>query len=317
MSTEGTVVSSIPTTPSPITMITFPSSLKLTSTNYLSWKTQIEAFLQGLDLYKFIDGSHLAPLPTKNADGTTTPHATYTAWYRQDRLLYGALVGSLSAPIVSLITNANSSFEAWKILSNTYASPSRGHIKQLQHRLKHTTKTANQNITDYMQSIKVIVDELSILGKTMDTEDVTDIILTGLDQKQYKPVIEAIHARDNPIHFHELHEKLINHELSIAQQSTQSPIIHQPITAFPAHTRNHSKPWNNRSPNPYPDKTAIAYLFQALTEDRVLQVANCKSAKEVWDALKIRHVGVDMVQKARLQTLKNKTEIEDDEGEKH
>lgn len=57
------------------------------------------------------------------------------------------------------------------------------------------------------------------------------------------------------------------------------------------------------------DKTALAYLFQSLPEDQVLQVANCKSAKEVWDALKTRNIGVDRVQKAKLQTLKSEFEI--------
>ncbi|KAL8247888.1 hypothetical protein R6Q59_009104 [Mikania micrantha] len=57
------------------------------------------------------------------------------------------------------------------------------------------------------------------------------------------------------------------------------------------------------------DMAATAYLFQALPEEMVLQVASCKSAKEIWDALKTRHVGVDRVQKARLQTLKTEFEM--------
>ena len=57
------------------------------------------------------------------------------------------------------------------------------------------------------------------------------------------------------------------------------------------------------------NKAAMAYLFQALPEDLVLQVASCKTAKEVWDALKTRYVGDDRVQKARLQTLKSEFEM--------
>ncbi|KAK1422289.1 hypothetical protein QVD17_25292 [Tagetes erecta] len=57
------------------------------------------------------------------------------------------------------------------------------------------------------------------------------------------------------------------------------------------------------------NKVATAYLFQSLTEDLMMQVASCKTAKEVWDALKIRHVGVDRVQKARIQTLMKDFEL--------
>ncbi|KAD3337068.1 hypothetical protein E3N88_32588 [Mikania micrantha] len=43
------------------------------------------------------------------------------------------------------------------------------------------------------------------------------------------------------------------------------------------------------------DKAAPAYLFQAFPEELIIQVASSKSAKEVWDTLKIRHVGIDQV----------------------
>ena len=50
----------------------------------------------------------------------------------------------------------------------------------------------------------------------MDNEDIVDTILDGLDQSQYKPKLDAIYARDTLISFNKLHEKLINHELSLA-----------------------------------------------------------------------------------------------------
>lgn len=158
-----------------------------------------------MDLYKFIDGTHPAPTPTKTSDGTTTHNPDFPAWFRQDKLLYGALIGTLEPTIATLITNAPTTLEAWKILSNTYASTSRGHLNQLRYRLKNCSKSNDQSVTEYMQSIKTLVDELAILDKKMDTEDVTDIVLNGLDQQQYKPIIDAIHARDTPISFHELH----------------------------------------------------------------------------------------------------------------
>nr|GEV81147.1 ribonuclease H-like domain, reverse transcriptase, RNA-dependent DNA polymerase [Tanacetum cinerariifolium] len=52
------------------------------------------------------------------------------------------------------------------------------------------------------------------------------------------------------------------------------------------------------------DKTAISFIFQALPEDQILQVAKHKSARTVWDALKTRHVGENRVQQAKQQTLK-------------
>nr|GEY70646.1 zinc finger, CCHC-type [Tanacetum cinerariifolium] len=53
------------------------------------------------------------------------------------------------------------------------------------------------------------------------------------------------------------------------------------------------------------DKTAIAFLYQALPKEKLLQITKHKTAKAIWDALKTRHVGEERVQQARLQTLKS------------
>ncbi|GKA01792.1 zinc finger, CCHC-type containing protein [Tanacetum coccineum] len=57
------------------------------------------------------------------------------------------------------------------------------------------------------------------------------------------------------------------------------------------------------------DKTAIAYIYQSLLEEQLLLISMYKTAKEVWDALKIRHVGVNRVQQAKQQTLKSEFEM--------
>ncbi|XP_022004739.1 uncharacterized protein LOC110902363 [Helianthus annuus] len=69
------------------------------------------------------------------------------------------------------------------------------------------------------------------------------------------------------------------------------------------------EPAENATVDTKKDKSAISYLFQAIPEDVVLQVASCKTAKEIWDNLKVRHVGVDRVQKARMHTLLSEFEL--------
>lgn len=48
---------------------------------------------------------------------------------------------------------------------------------------------------------------------------------------------------------------------------------------------------------------ARALLFQSIPEHLILQVGNISTSKEVWEAIKSRHVGADRVREARLQTL--------------
>nr|GFA24091.1 zinc finger, CCHC-type [Tanacetum cinerariifolium] len=58
------------------------------------------------------------------------------------------------------------------------------------------------------------------------------------------------------------------------------------------------------------NKTAIAFLYQALPEEQLLQITKHKTAKAVWDALKLRHVGVNRVQQAKQQALKSEFEMQ-------
>nr|GEX74397.1 zinc finger, CCHC-type [Tanacetum cinerariifolium] len=56
-------------------------------------------------------------------------------------------------------------------------------------------------------------------------------------------------------------------------------------------------------------KTAMAFLYQALPDEQLLQITKHKIAKAIWDALKTRHTGEERVQQARLQTLKSDFEM--------
>ena len=54
--------------------------------------------------------------------------------------------------------------------------------------------------------------------------------------------------------------------------------------------------------------TAKAMILTTLPEDILMQVAQYSKAKEVWESIKVRYIGADRVQKARLQTLRSELE---------
>ena len=85
-------------------MITIHNSIKLTSTNYLSSKLKIKAILIGYDLQKFVDDSYPAPIATITINNETKQNPEYQTWLHQDKLFFGALVGTLS-PLFSSSLN--------------------------------------------------------------------------------------------------------------------------------------------------------------------------------------------------------------------
>ncbi|GKB39549.1 zinc finger, CCHC-type containing protein [Tanacetum coccineum] len=62
------------------------------------------------------------------------------------------------------------------------------------------------------------------------------------------------------------------------------------------------EPLETTQSNNKKDKTAIAFLYQSLPEEQLLQITKHKTAKAIWNALKTRHIGEERVQQARLQT---------------
>ncbi|GJZ11263.1 zinc finger, CCHC-type containing protein [Tanacetum coccineum] len=49
-------------------------------------------------------------------------------------------------------------------------------------------------------------------------------------------------------------------------------------------------------------------IFQTYPQDVLMQVAQYSTTKEVWDSIKVKYLGADLVQKARLQTFRSELE---------
>lgn len=100
----------------------FDFSTKLTVKNYLAWKLQVEALLNGYDPIKFIDGSHPCPLATifNNAKPLVImPNPAHRTWIRQDRLLYGALEECSGVLLIVQFWESVHSPKIWGIFSPT------------------------------------------------------------------------------------------------------------------------------------------------------------------------------------------------------
>ncbi|RVW89328.1 Retrovirus-related Pol polyprotein from transposon RE1 [Vitis vinifera] len=93
-------------------------------------------------------------------------------------------------------------------------------------------------------SLLAKIDELALLGAPLDVEDLTDKILDGLGD-EYRELTRAIQARDMPITFEELHEKLLNFEASVITPKPNP--LQFPATANP--TSRNPTPWRSPAPS--------------------------------------------------------------------
>lgn len=127
--------------------------IKLTHTNYPSWRAHLVALLRGHDLLGFIDGTSVCP----SIDSSGSNAASVTAWIRQDQLLLAAIFGSLAPDVLPLVSSALTSAEAWGVLTRLFASRSRSRVNQLKSEL-YRISIGSKSITEYLHHVKSKAD---------------------------------------------------------------------------------------------------------------------------------------------------------------
>lgn len=102
-------------------------SLKLTTKNYLFWRTQMVPFLSGQNLLGYVDGSLRCPVSTLPAtDGLPhLPNPAYAAWVQQDQFILSMLISSLSEETMFLAVGNSTSASVWLAVEQALASSSR------------------------------------------------------------------------------------------------------------------------------------------------------------------------------------------------
>ncbi|KFK22489.1 hypothetical protein AALP_AAs62859U000100, partial [Arabis alpina] len=150
-------------TTSSLLNINMSNITKLTSLNYLTWKLQIHALLDGYDLAGHVDGSSTPPSATLTTNNITSENPAYKKWIRQDKLIYSALLGTMSPSVQALVSRTTTSAEIWHTVASTYAKPSRGHVQQLKQQLEQIKK-GDKTIDEYLQSLTTRFDQLALLG---------------------------------------------------------------------------------------------------------------------------------------------------------
>ncbi|OIT26404.1 retrovirus-related pol polyprotein from transposon tnt 1-94, partial [Nicotiana attenuata] len=222
------------------------------STNFTTWKAQYFTLMCGHDLMSFLDDTSTSPPKRITKDNKEIANPEYKLWFRQDSLIRNALMASVDATIAPSIAAAETSQQAWEMLHTTYANKSQTRIYSLRDLLAKTTRDS-KSVSDYLREIRSLADELATAGAPISNAELVVEILSGLGH-EYREISAAIRARDTPISYEELLDKLSDHELFLKHEELKKNTLS--ITANVAqkgsnnHTldRNSNKRWNNLQP---------------------------------------------------------------------
>ncbi|CAL1370365.1 unnamed protein product [Linum trigynum] len=101
---------------------------KLTVDKFPTLRAQLLTLLRGLDLLKFLNGTHPAP-------AADAPTADRRRWYRQDHLLLHSILASMSPSVAPYVSATTTSRQSWMILERMFANQSRQRVINLKEKL--------------------------------------------------------------------------------------------------------------------------------------------------------------------------------------
>nr|KYP55678.1 Retrovirus-related Pol polyprotein from transposon TNT 1-94 [Cajanus cajan] len=203
-------------------MTTTQLPIKLNSSNYPAWYRQIHSLLEG-----YVTGDTSCPPKTIPTDSGVSSNPSYNFWIRQDKYLYIALLGSCNTEAYAIMAIVETSRAAWLSLERAFAARSRSRVMSLKERLNSSTK-GSSTVIAYLQSIRSIAEDLSLIIHAVDDIDLVIHTLNGLDPS-FREFTTSIRTRDTPISFDELSIKLLDYEMYLKRDEHFN---HQPsITA--------------------------------------------------------------------------------------
>ncbi|CAN1131586.1 Retrovirus-related Pol polyprotein from transposon RE1 [Linum perenne] len=203
-------------------------SIKLTPTNYLLWKAQIQPLLHCHNLMGHVTGE--APAPSVTIAGAK-PNPAYAVWFSKDQLVLSWITLSVSEAVLPQLIGLNTSYEAWQRLSRIYASGSKVQIRQLKLSLYELSRNG-ESISTYLQRAKTIADQLGALGDPVSDDDLVSHILHGLDEI-FRPFARSMESRHDSLSYDDLHSLLLSEELQLKRHHRQSADLS--ATALHAH----------------------------------------------------------------------------------
>lgn len=100
-------------------------TVTLNERNYILWKSQFEAFLNGQGLLGYVTGQTPRPpatitVPGINGHDTEAPHPDAVKWFQTDQVIKSWLIGSFSEDILSVVVDCTTSFDVWAALARYY-----------------------------------------------------------------------------------------------------------------------------------------------------------------------------------------------------
>lgn len=104
----------------------------------------------------------------------------YEAWLAADQQVLGYLLSSFSKEILTQVVTMEMAAQVWKGITEMITTRSRSQCLNTRLALSMTRK-GDLSVSDYINKMKMLADEMTAAGKPMDDEELMGYVLAGLD----------------------------------------------------------------------------------------------------------------------------------------
>jgi hypothetical protein len=117
-------------TPIPLQNVHHHVSEKLNQDNYILWHFLMAPFLEGQNLFKYVNGTHPRPpqLVPNSTSGLLVANPNAQTWYHQDKMIFSALISTLSIEALPHVIGLSTSREVWLTLETLFSAQSQSRI---------------------------------------------------------------------------------------------------------------------------------------------------------------------------------------------
>ncbi|KAL8503544.1 hypothetical protein ACS0TY_022323 [Phlomoides rotata] len=196
----------------PLATLIHMVTIRLSSSNYLLWKSQVLPMLRCDSLSSFVDGSSKPPSPMlKDADSHDSPNPEYSAWCKKNDRVVSLLLSSLTEEAVSEVVGLTDAREVWPALESAFAPSSPSHAHQLRDELQFLRR-GTSSVVNFTRTFQNLCHQLAAIGQPVTGADKCRWFLRGLGL-QFRTFADVRLANTPQLSFRELISQARYHEL--------------------------------------------------------------------------------------------------------
>ncbi|KAJ0955128.1 hypothetical protein HanRHA438_Chr00c02g0844071 [Helianthus annuus] len=209
----------------PVPNLSASTAIKLSSQNYLYWRTQILPLLSCYQVKDHVDGTLQPPDRSTIVDGKSTPNPAYDAWRVADQKAIVLVNTSLTEEALVVIIGLDTARDVWLALERAFCNASNQRVQSLRDSLRVMQK-GSQSVMEYGRAFKAVCDQLTAIGHPVVAHDQVHWFLMGLGF-EFEGFSTTVRAMDPPPVFSDLLIRTDDHERfmkSLRGTATVSPV---------------------------------------------------------------------------------------------